>query len=695
MNEELSENSTSPTPYRLLLVGEPGEVQQEPWQSLQDQEHWLLQNPQSPAELTEQWSPETDALIFCSSVHWNAWEPVVASLLGKRPSTSILLVSDPDNTPITLTYEGPLQWLDADLSYEVLVQTLLAAIKQTRIRRQQAQLLSHLERQNQQLEFQHKIISALQDLRFESNEPFRVFLEHIGEQLLPLEGLKGIRVRVRSSYLVEEYTLGLKGLDLPWSGAPIPESQVAENPDGLLLSAEELAISYPHLPLQGIRFFGFHLQDSQEKLQGELGIYLKSTAADGWTEELLRLVARKLALFISNKVAALETRRTFDTLMDLASFNMSLLTNFHQQMNQELDHYRRTLDLLLTREDDDLLPTQAVIIRQNDRNDLRATPFHRNDRGRVAVMAPTLDARSLQELFPPTQSGFSYNLTQEEIHQHSSRFPRELTDLFGSIRNYVYCSLHLIQGHTDTLVLFNYGRPVREQDAALLMAFSLPLSFQIGFSRETKNRRRTQIVAMAKLAELAEKRDDETGAHLKRIAHYSRVLAEDLAASYSPYNREIDAEFIREIYESSPLHDIGKVGIADHVLCKPGRLTDEEYEIMKTHTLIGAEVLEGVEFLKMAHDIALCHHEKFDGTGYPRGLSGLDIPLAARIVTLADVYDAITSRRVYRPQPFTHEEAKSLLLREYGRHFDPAVVDAFLRCEQLFVKIREKYNPNE
>jgi putative two-component system response regulator len=202
----------------------------------------------------------------------------------------------------------------------------------------------------------------------------------------------------------------------------------------------------------------------------------------------------------------------------------------------------------------------------------------------------------------------------------------------------------------------------------------------------------TRDVAIFAMAKLAESRDPETGAHLERVRSYSRVLAQHLGGM-PKYHDEITPEYARLIYLTSPLHDIGKVGIPDTVLLKPGRLSDREFEIMKTHTTIGAHTLDaalrefpGVKFLEMGRDIAASHHERFDGQGYPRGLEGNQVPLCARIVALADVYDALTSKRVYKAA-FTHDIARSMIAREIGAHFDPDLVEAFLQTEDKFLAI--------
>jgi putative two-component system response regulator len=198
-------------------------------------------------------------------------------------------------------------------------------------------------------------------------------------------------------------------------------------------------------------------------------------------------------------------------------------------------------------------------------------------------------------------------------------------------------------------------------------------------------------VAVFALGKLAESRDPETGEHLARMRNYTRILAEQLGRE-GPYTDQVTRQIVDDIYRSSPLHDIGKVGIPDAILLKPGRLTRSEFEIMKRHCEIGAESLEQAArqdqcgtFLHMAVDIARYHHERFDGTGYPHGLSGTDIPLPARIVALADVFDALTSVRVYKVAS-DPETARRTIEEEEGTHFDPAVVAAFRARYDDFLK---------
>jgi len=206
----------------------------------------------------------------------------------------------------------------------------------------------------------------------------------------------------------------------------------------------------------------------------------------------------------------------------------------------------------------------------------------------------------------------------------------------------------------------------------------------------------TRDLTIFALAKLAESRDAYTGTHLERIREYCRLLAEELS-HWPKFGDCVDGEYAQLLYLTSPLHDIGKVGIPDRVLLKPGRLTPEEFEIMKRHATLGGETLEAAacahpeaQFLAMARDIALTHHERFDGKGYPRGLAGEEIPLCGRIAALADVYDALTSARVYKPE-FSHATARSIILEGRGTQFDPDVVEAFLRREADFLAVQKQF----
>jgi response regulator RpfG family c-di-GMP phosphodiesterase len=214
--------------------------------------------------------------------------------------------------------------------------------------------------------------------------------------------------------------------------------------------------------------------------------------------------------------------------------------------------------------------------------------------------------------------------------------------------------------------------------------------------KRTEELQKTQDVTIHSLASLAETRDNETGAHILRTQYYVRALAIELS-NHPRFKDELNDETIDLLYKSAPLHDIGKVGIPDNILLKPGKLDVEEFEIMKTHASLGGEALERAEqelgstsFLYFAREIATTHHEKWDGSGYPKGLKGEEIPISGRLMAVADVYDALISKRVYKPA-FSHEKAMQIIKEGSGNHFDSDVVDALLKIEDTFIEIATQY----
>ena len=206
-----------------------------------------------------------------------------------------------------------------------------------------------------------------------------------------------------------------------------------------------------------------------------------------------------------------------------------------------------------------------------------------------------------------------------------------------------------------------------------------------------------QDVTIMAMASLAETRDDETGNHIRRTQLYVKALAERLR-THPRFEAVLNDHMIELLYKCAPLHDIGKIGIPERILFKPGKLTDGEFEIIKGHAALGRKAIEGAErrlgmrvrFLNVAKDMAYSHHEKWDGSGYPEGLTGDAIPVTGRLMALADVYDALTSRRIYKAA-FTHEQACSSIVQERGRHFDPDMVDAFIEIAEDFRTIATNY----
>ncbi|MDD0810107.1 two-component system response regulator [Curvibacter sp. RS43] len=249
------------------------------------------------------------------------------------------------------------------------------------------------------------------------------------------------------------------------------------------------------------------------------------------------------------------------------------------------------------------------------------------------------------------------------------------------------------------------GKPISPPVVLARVAAQLQLKRMADFLRDkndfleqavaerTRELSAIQDVTILAMSSMAETRDNETGNHILRTQRYVQCLAQKLQANprFAPV---LTDAYIHLLYKSAPLHDIGKVGIPDHILLKPGKLTPDEFEIMKTHTTLGYLAIDRAEkslgmnlpFLAPAKEIALYHQEKWDGSGYPEGLVGEAIPLSARLMAVADVYDALISRRVYKGA-MTHDEAMAILRQGRGQHFDPDVFDAFLEVENDFRRI--------
>lgn len=216
-------------------------------------------------------------------------------------------------------------------------------------------------------------------------------------------------------------------------------------------------------------------------------------------------------------------------------------------------------------------------------------------------------------------------------------------------------------------------------------------------SQRTKEIMAIQDVTILAMASLAETRDNDTGNHIRRTQYYVQALAEALK-DHPRFSDFLTDHNIRMLFKSAPLHDIGKVGIPDRILLKPGKLQDDEFEIMKTHTTLGRDALANaekslgtdVEFLKMAKEIAYAHQEKWDGSGYPEGIGGDDIPISARLMAVADVYDALICRRIYK-EGMPHEKACQIIQEGSGSHFDPDITEAFMKIHEQFKEIAQRY----
>jgi putative two-component system response regulator len=234
--------------------------------------------------------------------------------------------------------------------------------------------------------------------------------------------------------------------------------------------------------------------------------------------------------------------------------------------------------------------------------------------------------------------------------------------------------------------------PFESRDLEYIELISKVAGTAVHDIRMREAREKASDSIMVALASLAECRDNDTGRHLERVTKFCLLLAEALQHT-DEYRGQIDADFLYKLERSAPLHDIGKVGIPDSILLYPGRLNPEQMAVMRTHSTVGARTIEslisrapGVCFLEMARDIAAHHHERFDGTGYPDGLAGKSIPLAARITAVVDVYDALTSRRVYK-EACSHDKAVTIILEGSGTAFDPDIIEAFIQQEKTFADL--------
>ena len=236
----------------------------------------------------------------------------------------------------------------------------------------------------------------------------------------------------------------------------------------------------------------------------------------------------------------------------------------------------------------------------------------------------------------------------------------------------------------------------RIANSAAVAITNLTLTSALSEARDEAIRAKDAIVFA--MADLAETRDNDTGNHIRRTQHYVRALAEG-CVEHGLYADALDAETIALLFKSAPLHDIGKIAIPDRILLKPGRLTLDEFEVMKTHAALGSRAIANAQaklgdnscFLHTAAEIAETHHERWDGTGYPRGLKGEAIPLSGRIMAIADVYDALVSERVYKAA-IGHAEAVAMIADERGRQFDPDIVDVFVRIHPRFAEIHRHFS---
>lgn len=315
----------------------------------------------------------------------------------------------------------------------------------------------------------------------------------------------------------------------------------------------------------------------------------------------------------------------------------------------------------------------------------------------------------LENIFIQTEEGNLISLKSDgtvDFKKSNYDFVGDEGELYVSdVETIHYSTVEFLPGERLTLAIYHSHLSLKVAlqrlilASIILLALFLCLILIIGYINFSRFRELigAQKAIISSLAGLTEGRDPETGYHLERARNYSVVLARQLRKN-KKYRRLITNEFIEDIYDAVPLHDIGKVGIRDAVLLKKSKLTNEEYEEMKKHVRIGKQVLQNAidrfklkqSFFIIGRNICAYHHEKYNGKGYPEGLKGQEIPLEARIFALCDTYDVIRSKRPYKDE-LSHEEAVRRIKSDSGEHFDPDIVDAFLKCEKEFLKVSDTY----
>jgi len=261
-----------------------------------------------------------------------------------------------------------------------------------------------------------------------------------------------------------------------------------------------------------------------------------------------------------------------------------------------------------------------------------------------------------------------------------------------SLNREAFATLVSSRPEVSRAILLVLTANLRSNTESMARDFELRMALERQVQDQLRELAAAQLAMIFALSKLAESRDSDTGLHLERVREYCRILATELARR-ADFADTVTPEFVELVYRASPLHDIGKVAVPDAILRKPGKLSPEEFAVMKKHAEWGgntlrqvAEQYPGNRLVSVGIEIAEGHHEKWDGSGYPRGISGMGIPLPARIVALADVYDAMTSRRPYK-EPFTGEQTRRLILEGRGTHFDPSIVDAFVAVETEFLRV--------
>ncbi len=412
----------------------------------------------------------------------------------------------------------------------------------------------------------------------------------------------------------------------------------------------------------------------------------KLAAIEAGADDFITKPVDKAELLV--RCASLLRMKKFHDERDQAYSNIRSVTLFFSDAMSKFDpanfslesaYIEMVLSILSSKDGEEGKPRYALIAPFGKTNFMEGTLYSIKN-GNITEQKFSFEAsRTLPETFNLMEKRDDFvNFANPEASEEATRewFPENLLKETGPIKNFVYC-------YTDVnlFACFNYGRKVNSYDVQVLKDLALHSMFFDAISRQVRENEEAFFYTIMALARAAEMNDEDTGNHLIRVNEYAYDMAMELGFS------EKEAT---ELRYSAQMHDVGKLHIPPEILRKPGQLTPEEWEITKKHPLYAVKILGGSPRLESARQIALCHHERWDGSGYPRGLSGEQIPLSARIVSLCDIYDALRSARPYKPS-FDHETAYKIITEGDGRtmpgHFDPQVLAAFKRISERFQEI--------